>query len=231
MNTVEAAESRTAAKAPGMIEEEIQKKIDEGLARLVMVDKLTTAWGKAFSELAAKAINGLKTYPDVMLTIHRGKRLSNAINALEEVREVEVNRIRELQHWREALLAKAKDLVPPLELCQRIPKGKFADTALVWASRFRYCGRKPELVPKEYVAEVREIAPAPTLQEIMAVISFHGGPFTVESFSAMCGVEFLVSDHQHIYLRKGENPAELALQFWLDQLNEAGMIPQKGEGE
>lgn len=83
--------------------EHCQEKIDAGLARLVMVDKLTTAWGKAFSELATKAINGLKTYPDVMLTIHRGKRLSNAINALEEVREVEVNRIRELQHRRDAL--------------------------------------------------------------------------------------------------------------------------------
>ena len=64
-------------------------------------------------------------------------------------------------------MSKLKEIVPPLELCKLIQEGAFEDSALVWASRFHYCGKKEELVPRAYVAEVREIAPAPTPEEIM----------------------------------------------------------------
>ena len=69
---------------------------------------------------------------------------------------------------------KLENLVPTLDLCKMIPKGEFSNSALVWAKRFRYCGRAPELVPRLYVAEVRDIAPAPTLEEILAELDAMG---------------------------------------------------------
>ena len=63
------------------------------------------------------------------------------------------------------------DLVPPLELCQKIPAGEFEDSYFVWAKfdkwviLLRNCVKKN----KAYIAE-DAIYPAPTLQEIMEAI-------------------------------------------------------------
>ena len=63
-----------------------------------------------------------------------------------------------------------QDLVPPLELCKRIPNGEFTNTALVWLDGYspltktKYTGVSARyiLTPRYYTA-----TPAPTLQEIL----------------------------------------------------------------
>jgi hypothetical protein len=66
-----------------------------------------------------------------------------------------------------------KDLVPPLELCKKIPAGEFEDSAFEWFSNYHFGGW---LVEKRGFADAftdnGELYPAPTLQEIMAEIQF-----------------------------------------------------------
>ena len=100
MNTVEAAESCTAsAKAPGMIEEEIQKKIDEILAVLVMIDKLE----KVFSAGLDINFADLGKSPERLEALRRYKVYHNARLIIEEVREIKVEELRHWQQDRDAL--------------------------------------------------------------------------------------------------------------------------------
>lgn len=61
-----------------------------------------------------------------------------------------------------------EQLVPPLELCQQIPDGAFADSALVWMHRTALDGISdvPFLVTNRLHAEhyKREMYPAPDLK-------------------------------------------------------------------
>ena len=52
-------------------------------------------------------------------------------------------------------MSELKDLVPPLEDCQRIPDGAFADSALVWA----YTGNGYEVTSREVWSIVESIFP------------------------------------------------------------------------
>ena len=67
-----------------------------------------------------------------------------------------------------------EDLVPPMELCEQIPEGKFEDSACVW------CGDQffehITVVPRTYSGVQRDgdIAPAPTLAEIMLALDEAG---------------------------------------------------------
>lgn len=68
------------------------------------------------------------------------------------------------------------DLVPPLELCRKIPAGEFADSAFYWFEELQQMNEKP---PHDYRYFVNfadfhgygwgggRCCPAPTLQEIM----------------------------------------------------------------
>ena len=65
-------------------------------------------------------------------------------------------------------MSKVENIVPPLELCKRIPAGEFEDTALVW------CRVRGEDVvcPREHWVGVFGMSPvpAPTLEEILEAI-------------------------------------------------------------
>lgn len=65
-------------------------------------------------------------------------------------------------------MSKIQDLVPQLELCKKIPAGHFADSALVWSRRTSRFAPHEWVIPRGYAAEVSDIAPAPTLAEILA---------------------------------------------------------------
>ena len=70
---------------------------------------------------------------------------------------------------------KLEDLVPPLALCQRIPAGAFADSALVWVVVGDGSGgERWYLVERKNVGETKypEIHPAPTLAEIMDALAY-----------------------------------------------------------
>ena len=73
-----------------------------------------------------------------------------------------------------------EDLVPPLELCQQIPEGEFADSAFVWTQE---CGTKGWFVGhREDVEFCRKnllnaptVYPAPTLAEWVSRHGIKGG--------------------------------------------------------
>lgn len=61
-------------------------------------------------------------------------------------------------------MSKLEDIVPPLELCRRIPAGRFEESALAW-------GRDVNegeffVYPREDIIDI--VSPAPTLAEILA---------------------------------------------------------------
>jgi hypothetical protein len=74
---------------------------------------------------------------------------------------------------------KIEELVPPLEICKKIPAGEFAGSVLCWIDT-AHSGVLPDLVvpPKQHpFVELRRYTiqgdeiPAPTLQEIMSTMS------------------------------------------------------------
>lgn len=62
-------------------------------------------------------------------------------------------------------------IVPPRELCQKIPAGKFANSALVWQCTMFLSSEPPkkvwEVIPRSECFSSTPDAPAPTLEEIL----------------------------------------------------------------
>lgn len=61
---------------------------------------------------------------------------------------------------------KLETIVPPLELCKRMPDGAFADSALIWM----FDGFDWWVNAREFDATYDEAFPAPTLPEIMEAL-------------------------------------------------------------
>ena len=64
-------------------------------------------------------------------------------------------------------MKKLEDLVPPLEICKRIPAGAFADSALIWM----FDGFDWWVNVRDFDPSYDEAYPAPTQAEIMAELS------------------------------------------------------------
>ena len=114
------------------------------------------------------------------------------------------------------IMSNLEDLVPPLELCRKIPHGMFEDSALLWY-RATISGDYICL-PRLYknVDAARTAAPAPTLAEILdAITEMELCPqlhsiFTIKGkiiYSVSCG---------GCCFEQGENPATAALKLWLE---------------
>jgi hypothetical protein len=117
------------------------------------------------------------------------------------------------------------DLVPPLELCKKIPAGELKDSCFVraktfegWVILLRDCVEKN----KAYMAGFA-IYPAPTLQEILAVLPPYGKN---EQILACCVPDWADFDARVFgeNWRVGytgdcsindKNPATAALKLWL----------------
>lgn len=119
-------------------------------------------------------------------------------------------------------MSELKDIVPPLELCKRIPAGAFEDSALVWTvhgvrsveelSRLEFCKDLP----------IRKMTfPAPTLAEIFRVL-----PETIDTpEDEFCVLSLMPSrddDEEDMFWigynntnGKDANPATAALRLWL----------------
>ena len=80
-------------------------------------------------------------------------------------------------------MSNLESIVPPLELCKRIPAGEFEDSALVWTahgvrsveelSRLEFCKNLP----------IRKMTfPAPTLEEILDALADLGADFLMREF-------------------------------------------------
>lgn len=108
-----------------------------------------------------------------------------------------------------------KDLVPPLNLCKKIPAGEFEDSTLVWAGKDDL-----EVFPR-YEKQVIPIGwtkiPAPTLKEILrATTPGDTGVFCSHEGDGMWNMGDCERD---LYVNngyEGENPEELALRWWFE---------------
>lgn len=80
-------------------------------------------------------------------------------------------------------MSKLESLVPPQDLCQRIPPEAFADSALVWLKQNEGNKYHPDLwlvVERESTVDGETYFPAPTLAEIMdAIIDCGVYPFII----------------------------------------------------
>lgn len=113
-------------------------------------------------------------------------------------------------------------LVPPLELCKQIPAGEFADSALVWGFPAddgcdffeNHSEKNAILFATEDYGMWRQVAPAPTLEDIAAKtpggIEVNFDEKFVESVDFECGGE-----SAHEYWTDKENAATAALRLWL----------------
>lgn len=64
-----------------------------------------------------------------------------------------------------------ESIVPPLELCKKIPAGKFEDSALVWEEDSCVFGKlPPHVISRKENTYHTILAPAPTLAEILAAL-------------------------------------------------------------
>ena len=119
-----------------------------------------------------------------------------------------------------------EQLVPPLELCQQIPQGAFADSALVWEEDFCVFGKlPPHVVPREENTYHTIIAPAPTLQEIMAKIPMDKMLLFRFGYDEDQGWG-LWNERDCVQLI--DNPATAALRLWFSIKNEARATKARG---
>lgn len=112
---------------------------------------------------------------------------------------------------------KLEDLVPPLNLCKKIPAGEFEGSALIWmnGSLSANFDNFDNIFPPSIQ---RNTFPAPTLQEIMAEL-----PPTDSCVGYFCiykgDNEWSIGDCElDLYVKNGtesSNPAASALKVWL----------------
>ena len=110
-----------------------------------------------------------------------------------------------------------ESLVPPLDLCKRIPQGKFADSALVYGNPM---GWSPCLYPQLVTRSCDPslvIAPAPTLEEIMEALArlelCPGIDLDVNIKGEVCG--FVNAACRNVSFCGGSS-ATAALRLWFD---------------
>ena len=140
-----------------------------------------------------------------------------------------------------------KNLAPPLELCKKIPDGKFADSVLVWWGVKNH-DETMEVVPRSelgttchmFIAKgVRVLFPAPTLQEILdALWKFKPRVWRNKNLDPEVPAWGIALNEDNFIGHCGfvqDNPADAALKLWLrvnkrNEANEAnGTNKQKGE--
>ena len=119
---------------------------------------------------------------------------------------------------------KLEDLVPPLEMCKRIPAGEFEGSALVWVT----CGDVRPIyraVDKRHYPYIPEegalVWPAPTLAEILNELAKSGVAMLNCSRSDMfewweCSCCTLTIPQTMIAKQDNPNPATAALKLWLE---------------
>lgn len=66
-------------------------------------------------------------------------------------------------------MSNLESIVPPLELCKRIPAGEFEDSALVWVDGNTQNPRIVFVEPRRYAIDNTH-RPAPTLEEVLEAI-------------------------------------------------------------
>ena len=112
-------------------------------------------------------------------------------------------------------MSELKDLVPPLELCKKIPAGEFENSALIWF----FDGKNWWVNAPEFDAQPEKEYPAPTLAEIMLAIDEAGGVcpecYYLENTWKIDCRDKLFNYEELIEAEDEYNPADAALRLWL----------------
>lgn len=109
-----------------------------------------------------------------------------------------------------------ESLVPSLELCNKIPAGKFDDSALVWEEYINFEGKQG------YYVDAREWSesdiPAPTLAEIMAELpkSLQISWIEWNEYPGEWQIYCRLPGEKSSPLGHDDNPASAALKLWLE---------------
>ena len=102
-------------------------------------------------------------------------------------------------------MSNLEELVPPMELCRKIPEGCFADSALVW----RWNGNNGAVFERDGFPQ--EKYPAPTLQEIMKELPDRTSIEIWDSYP-----QFVTFTPELNETPASNNGAEAALRLWLE---------------
>ena len=121
-------------------------------------------------------------------------------------------------------MSNLESIVPPLELCKRIPAGKFAESVLVWEEDSCVFGKlPPHVVPRVENTYHTILAPAPTLPEIMAELTevmidyeYLDVCAYMTSERGNWGVQIMSVGRCANNAEIDKNPAAAALRLWFD---------------
>ena len=109
-----------------------------------------------------------------------------------------------------------KDLVPPFELCRKIPAGEFAESALVWHSGDYFKSYVEERCEGDVERRWLGIFPAPTLAEIMDALYEQMDFVGAKLKDGVCQVGcFRDDDDEAKVVLHATNPATAALRLWM----------------
>lgn len=77
-------------------------------------------------------------------------------------------------------MSNLESIVPPLDLCEKIPAGEFEDSTMVWEKSEKYF-QATEIIDYEYKVVTRDESnggfPAPTLEEVFDALEDIGALF------------------------------------------------------
>ena len=109
-----------------------------------------------------------------------------------------------------------EQLVPPLELCQQIPQGAFADSVLVWEVYHYQYKIDPYVISRETSETTRgesveSVYPAPAPEEIMAVLPI-GTIIQQDEPGVWVGI--VNAGAPGIMIEKSDKPSTAALRLW-----------------
>ena len=118
-------------------------------------------------------------------------------------------------------MSKLENIVPPLELCKKIPAGEFEDSVLVWKERIGIsCDdlvkiREPEDI--SYKVESAEVNyfPAPTLEETITSLLTYGWLVKIDCrFGLDTFVELYSRTSNKHYTEYDPSACAAALRLW-----------------
>ena len=141
-------------------------------------------------------------------------------------------------------MSELQNLVPPLEICKRIPQGSFTDSFFCWVDyskagwvrswrNITVSYDEPFIITPRFSAESlifhraecpqdkipAVIYPAPTLQEIMDDLAEYGEPVTVTQWkTGQIAVSCQINDD--VFEEVSQDGASAALKLWLEIYNQ-----------
>lgn len=110
-------------------------------------------------------------------------------------------------------MSNLESIVPPLDLCEKIPAGEFEGSALVWVVK----GNEEECAPRTMFNAIPnswKVFPAPTLEEIITSLLTYGWLVKIDCRIQLDTLIEFYSKKQR-QTEFGNTASETALRLWL----------------